>query len=505
MAARDSHAVLTVAEMGRADAAAIAAGNPGERLMESAGRAVANQVQWRFPASPVTVLCGPGNNGGDGFVAARHLAAAGREVRLALLGTREALKGDAALHAARWTGPVESLTAGVLDGGGVVIDALFGAGLSRPLEGAARAAVQAINERRLPCVAVDVPSGVSGDTGQVLGGAAPRCAATVTFFRKKPAHLLLPGRGLCGETAVADIGISAGVLDTIRPSIHENDPDLWLDRYPWPKPDGHKYSRGHAVVVGGVPMTGAGRLSARAALRAGAGLVTVVAPQPAHAIFATAAASLILTAADEPRDFEALLADPRKNVVLLGPGNGVGTPTRLRVLAALQARKACVLDADALTSFADDPAHLCRAIRRAGTPVLLTPHEGELARLLPDTVLQHENDKLARARAAAARSGAVVLLKGNDTVIASPDGSVVINANAPAELATAGAGDVLAGIATALMAQGMDAFAAACAAAWLHGDTAARFGPGLIADDLIETLPASLRGLKARAFTLGEN
>ncbi len=504
MGSHDSHSVLTVAEMMRADAGAIRRGIAGERLMEAAGRAVADEVQRRFPAGRVVVLCGPGNNGGDGFVAARHLAAAGREVRLALLGSRGALQGDAAIHAARWSGPVEALSVDILEPDCVVIDALFGAGLSRPLDGLARAAVSAINARGLHCVAVDVPSGVSGDTGEVSGD-APRCAATVTFFRKKPAHLLLPGRLLCGDIVVVEIGIPDTVLDEIKPSIHENDPGLWLQRYPWPKPDGHKYSRGHAVVVGGVPMTGAGRLSARAAMRAGAGLVTVAAPQAAHAMFATAAAGLLLAATDEPRAFETLLDDPRKNVVLLGPGNGVGVPTRLRVLAALQAHKACVLDADALTSFADDPAHLCRAIGRAGTPVLLTPHDGELSRLFPDIAAQHKRDKLARTRAAAAKSGAVVLLKGYDTVIAAPDGRAVINANAPAELATAGAGDVLAGMASAFMAQGMDAFDSACAAAWLHGDAAARFGPGLIADDLIETLPASLKELKARTFTLGEN
>lgn len=488
--------------MRRADAAAIRRGVPGERLMEAAGRAVAEAVQHRFPAGPVAVLCGPGNNGGDGFVAARHLAAAGRDVCLALLGSRAALRGDAALHAARWMGPVEALSVTALDDNPVVVDALFGAGLARPLDGVARAAVAAVNARHLHCVAIDVPSGVVGDTGAVLGGegGAPQADVTVTFFRKKPAHLLLPGRALCGDVAVVDIGIPDDVLGEIRPSLHENDPVLWVARYPWPQPEGHKYSRGHAVIVGG-PMTGASRLAARAALRMGAGLVTLAAPTATHPMYATAAASVILAACDTPRAFEELLADRRRNVVLLGPGNGVGLPTRLRVLAALQAGKACVLDADALTSFADDPAHLGRAIRRTGVPVLLTPHEGELARLLPDIAAQHPDDKLTRARAAAAHTGATVLLKGFDTVIAAPDGRAVINANAPAHLATAGAGDVLAGMATALIAQGLDAFDAACAAAWLHGDAATRFGLGLIADDLIETLPAALQALHARSFT----
>lgn len=503
MAQSDSFAVLTVAEMRRADEAAIRGGIPGERLMENAGRAVADDVHRRYPARPVVVLCGPGNNGGDGFVAARHLQAAGHPVCLALLGSRDALKGDAALHAARWNGTVEPLAASVLGHSPVVVDALFGAGLARPLDGAARDAVAAINASRLDCVAVDVPSGVSGDTGEVLGGegGAPRCVATVSFARKKPAHLLLPGRLLCGDLHIADIGIPDSVIAGIAPAQSENDAALWAERFPWPQPSGHKYSRGHALVVGGGRMTGAGRLAARAALRAGAGLVTVAAPQAAWPVYAQAAASLILAPLDDERDFPTLLLDRRVNVVLLGPGNGAGLPTRLRCVAALTAGKACVLDADALTSFEDDPAHLFRAIRRAGGRAVLTPHDGEFARLFPEIARVHPRDKLGRARAAAAASGAVIILKGYDTVIAAPDGRAVINANAPATLATAGAGDVLAGMATGFVAQGMEPFDAACAAVWLHGEAGSRLGPGLIADDLVETLPAVLRTLKDRSFT----
>ena len=503
MAQSDSFAVLTVAEMRRADEAAIRAGMPGERLMENAGRAVADEVHRRFPARPVAVLCGPGNNGGDGFVAARHLQATCHPVRLALLGAREALKGDAALHAARWNGTVELLSASVLGHSPVVVDALFGAGLTRPLDGAAREAIAAINTRGLACVAVDVPSGVSGDTGQVLGGegGAPRCVATVSFVRKKPAHLLLPGRLHCGETVIADIGVPDSVVAGIRSALFENDRALWEARFPWPHPSTHKYTRGHALVVGGGRMTGAGRLAARAALRVGAGLVTVAAPQAALPVYAQAAASLLLAPLDGDGDFAALLLDPRVNAVLLGPGNGTGVPTRLRTVAALTAGKACVLDADALTSFADDPAHLFRAVRRADGRAILTPHEGEFARLFPDLAQAHAHDKLARAREAAAASGAVIVLKGYDTVVAAPDGRAVINANAPPSLATAGAGDVLAGLATGLVAQGMTLFDAACAAVWLHGDAGARLGPGLIADDVVEALPGALRALKERCFT----
>ncbi len=499
----DACAVLSVAEMASADAAAIQAGTAGETLMAAAGAAVADEVLRRGPAGAVTVLCGPGNNGGDGFVAARLLRERGRTVRVALLGERGRLKGDAALHAEQWTGPVEALAAPALDGAAVIVDALFGAGLSRPLEGAALDVVREINARALPCIAVDVPSGVFGDTGQVLGGdagVAPRCRATVTFFRKKPAHLLLPGRALCGDVTVAQIGIGAGVLSAIRPRCHENVPALWQSRFPWPTPEGHKYRRGHAVVIGGGTMTGAARLAARAAARVGAGLVTIAAPAAALPVYALAAHAVILAKLDDAPDFARLMDDPRRNAVLLGPGAGADQATRLRVTAALSAGKRCVIDADALTVFGDEPEHLCRAIRRTGGEggnVLLTPHDGEFARLFPDLAKAHADDKLARARAAAARSGATVLLKGNDTVIAAPDGRAAINSNAPPELATAGAGDVLAGLAIGLLAQGMHAFDAGCAAAWLHGEAAAAFGPGLIADDLTECVPAALRKLKA--------
>ena len=508
--------LLSVAEMARADAAAMApggaAGAPGAELMENAGRAVAEAVRARHPArhpahqpGPVLVLCGPGNNGGDGFVAARHLAAAGWPVRLALLGARDRLSGDAAHHAALWEGPgegpgegqgtTEALTEDGVDallaGAEVVVDALFGAGLSRPLAGAARRVVEALDPGRAMVVAVDLPSGVSGDSGAVLGsasgGIAVQAALTVTFFRKKPGHLLLPGRLRCGEVVLAEIGIPEQVLAEIAPRTFENGPGLWGAGYPWRGLGDHKYDFGHALVLGGATLTGAGRLAARAALRAGAGLVTVACPPEALPIYAASTPSAITAPIATEADFAALLADGRKTAVLLGPGNGIGPETRARTLAALAAGKATVVDADALTSFQDRPTDLFEA---AG-PCVLTPHEGEFRRLFPDL----EGDKLSRARAAAARSGAVVLLKGADSVIAAPDGRAAINANAPAALATAGTGDVLAGLVVGLLAQGMKSFDATCAAVWLHGEAGAACGPGLIAEDLSEALPGVLRAL----------
>ena len=482
-------AVLTVAEMYGADRAAIAAGIAGERLMEAAGRAVADAIIVRWSPRPVSILCGPGNNGGDGFVVARLLKEWGWPVRVGLLGDRDALKGDCAINAGRWAGSVEPLSLRLLDGAGLVVDALFGAGLSRDLDGVALETINEISVRAIDCVAVDMPSGVHGDSGMVLGAAA-RASLTVTFFRSKPGHLLYPGRGLCGELLLADIGIPETVLDDINPAQWLNGPGLWRDRFPWPTPDRHKYSRGHALIVGGARMTGAARLAAQAARRAGAGVVTVLAPPSATLIYRIALVGALHEALDSSDRLAERLSDPRANAALIGPGNGVSDETRNNVLAALGTKKPVLLDADALTVFADNPEILFAAI---DGPCLLTPHEGEFRRVFGDGGGQ---GKLARACAAAVTSGAVVLLKGPDTVIAAPDGRAAICDNAPPELATAGAGDVLAGFAVALMAGGMPPFEAGCCAAWLHGESSAAFGPGLIAEDIPDTLPVVLERLR---------
>lgn len=487
------NALLTVEEMAKADAAAVASGVPSLALMESAGAAVVREVRRRWPIQPVVVLAGPGNNGGDGFVAARLLKDMGWPVSVALLGDRAALKGDALANADRWAEKVLPLTPQVLDSHNLVVDAIFGAGLSRPVEGPVRATIDAIGVRGLKSVAVDVPSGVDGNTGKVMGTAA-RADLTVTFFRRKPGHVLYPGRALAGDVIVADIGIPDSVLEDIRPKTFANGPASWLGRFPWAGLAANKYDRGHLVIVGGSEMTGAARLAAAGARRAGAGLVTIAAPKSAFAIYSAAAPGMLVKplgpgAAGE-RAFRTLIADRRRNAILIGPGAGVTPTTRRLVLTALKSGgKAVVLDADALTVFANAPTALFKAIRG---PALLTPHEGEFARLFSE-----EGDRLTRARKAARQSGAVVLLKGPDTVIAAPDGRAAINENAPATLATAGSGDVLAGIAAGLMAEGMDAFDAGAAAAWMHGAAAEAFGPGLIAEDLADELPGVMRRLAA--------
>jgi hydroxyethylthiazole kinase-like uncharacterized protein yjeF len=492
--------LLTTAEMAEADRLAIAAGAPGIRLMESAGRAVADAVVRASPggAPLIIIVAGPGNNGGDGFVCARILADRGYPVQLSLLGDRGSLKGDAATAAELWQGAVEPATPAAVSGAGLVVDALFGAGLDRPVQGAARAMIAAINAAGVPVIAVDLPSGINGTSGAVMG-AAVLASYTVTFFRRKPAHVLLPGRLHCGAVEVANIGIPDTVLESIRPATFVNAPALWVDRFPVPKPGGHKYRRGHAVVVSGdLSHTGAARLAARGALRAGAGLVTIASPREALAVNAASNLAVMVRPVDGEVELAAWLADPRLNAIVLGPGGGVGAPMREMVLAALSGVRAVVLDADALTSFAEEPETLFTAIKARGASVtVLTPHEGEFARLFSGTAQGTEKtSKCDRAKAAAMSSGAVVLLKGSDTVVASPHGRVSITENAPPWLATAGSGDVLAGFVAGLLAQGMPGFEAASAATWLHGETGSEAGPGLIAEDL----PEALRPVYRRLF-----
>lgn len=474
--------------MAKADAFAIAGGVPGTALMEAAGGAVAVAVMRRWPRRPVVALCGPGNNGGDGFVAARRLHEAGWPVRLALAGAVADLKGDAAWAAGTWKGAVDPLSVALLDGDPLVIDALFGAGLSRPISGTAGAIIDRLNERRLTVVSVDVPSGLHGDSGQVMGRAAT-AACTVTFFRPKLGHYSEEGLKRCGDLHVVDIGIPAAAIAAVAPREWLNAPALWRELLLRNDLADHKYARGHLTILAGPLATGAARLAALAGRRAGAGLVTIAAPRSAQPVYQAAEPGNLVVEADDAATFAGLLEDPRRNAVLIGPGSGIGDRTRDGVLAALAAQRGVVLDADAITSFAGEPQHLFRSIRGE---VLLTPHEGEFRRLFPD--LGADGGKVARARQAAALSGATVLLKGPDTVIAAPDGRVVINVHASAALATAGSGDVLAGIAGGLMAQGLTAFAAAAAAAWLHGDCARRFArPGLIAEDLPNLIPDALQ------------
>lgn len=484
--------LLSVAEMGEADRLAVKGGVPSLALMESAGRHVAAEVRKRAPSGEVAILCGPGNNGGDGYAAARLLKSQGRKVWVESYGDPARLKGDALEMYRRWDGKTRPISAE--RNSEIVVDALFGAGLSRPLGDDLKDVVESLNAGAAAVIAVDVPSGLSGDFGRPLGALCVRARGTVTFFRKKPGHLLMPGRGFCGETQVVDIGIPKEILDAIGPKCFESEPRLWGPKFPWPKLEGHKYDRGHAVVVSGpANATGAARLAARGALRVGAGLVSVAGCSDALRVHAAHLTAIMIKRCDNAPELAALLGDKRLNAVALGPGLGVGAATKDLVAAALQSGASIVLDADALTSFADDRGGLFAMLHDRA---VLTPHVGEFEHLFPG-LLKSSPSRLEAARLASAEAKSVVLLKGPDTIVAAPDGRAAINANAPSRLATAGAGDVLAGFVTGLLAQGMPPFEAASAAAWLHGEAANYFGAGLIAEDLPETLPDVLQDLEA--------
>jgi hydroxyethylthiazole kinase-like uncharacterized protein yjeF len=489
--------ILTPGEMTEADRRTIAAGTPGIELMERAGEAVARAaVMAAGGGRRIVVVCGPGNNGGDGFVAARLLREQGFDVRLQLVGDRERLQGDAAIAASRWRGDAEPFDELALAQCDLIVDALFGAGLSRNLSGAAKRAVEAINASQVPVVAVDLPSGIDGMSGQVRGSAV-RATHTVTFCRMKPGHLLMPGRIHCGKITVADIGIPDRVVREVAGPLVLNSPSVWISAYPWPQADGHKYTRGHAVVVGGpAHATGAARLAAKAALRAGAGLVTVAAPRASVPVLSTALEAVMVREAQGAAGLKKLLADKRLNAVLLGPGNTVGKNTKTAVEAAAKAKRALVLDAGAISSFTGESGKLAKLLKMNPIQALLTPHDGEFGKLFAgDPQVFRIESKVEKARAAARALGAVVLLKGPDTVVAAPDGRATISNTAPPWLATAGSGDVLGGIALGLMAQGMMAFEAANAAVWLHAEAARKAGFGMTAEDLSPALKIVLERL----------
>lgn len=475
--------LLTPDEMAAADAASARSGIPSFALMERAGQAVAAAALRQFPgALRFVVLCGPGNNGGDGYVAARALGQAGAPVRVHHLGDPQKLKGDARQARELCGLPSEPLPAYRPMAGDVVVDALFGAGLTRDVPDIVADVIRWVGEARIPVIAVDLPSGLCGRRGVPLG-AVFQAAHTVTFMTRKPGHLLLPGRSLCGDVEVFDIGIPARIIREVAGGTRENGPSLWRSLLVESGSETHKYRRGHlAVFSGEAGKTGAARLSATAGLKAGAGLVTVGSPSAAMPVNAASLTAIMLHPVDTVKDLENWLGSAKLAAFVLGPGFGIGKKARQFALALKD--RPLVLDADGITSFKEKPSDLFEAFAGGEPHLVLTPHEGEFARLFPDIAADDNLSKVEKAVKAAIRAHAAIVYKGADTVIASPDGRAYINTNGPPWLATAGSGDVLAGMIGALLAQGMPAFEAAAAGVYLHGEAGKRAGRGMTAEDL---------------------
>ena len=461
-------------------------------LMAAAARQIGAHVP---PEGRIAVLAGAGNNGGDAYAAASLLRQGGRDVTVFAAAELLQMRG-AARACAEAFGETTPLTLFDPNGFAIVVDGLLGGGLSRAIEGIERDVIDRLNSAPLFVLAIDLPSGIDGATGSVRG-VAVQATRTVTFERRKPGHLLLPGRSFCGEIVVLPIGMSRQAFTLADVSTFANEPPLWQHARLRPDAAHHKYDRGHVAVFSGSATTsGAARLAAMAALRGGAGLVTVLSRASALLVNAGHLTAIMLKRCDGVDDLAELLEDARISTFVLGPGFGTGENARDLALSVLARQRRLVLDADGLTSFGDDPAALFQAVRSAAGETVLTPHPGEFGRLFPDLAEIEKFDRLRAARDAARRSGATLLLKGADTVIAHPDGRAAINTTGTPALATAGSGDVLAGLIAAALANGVLAFEAACVGAWLHGKAAQRFGIGLIAEDLPGSIPAVLAELE---------
>jgi NAD(P)H-hydrate epimerase len=482
-------AVLTAAEMRAAEQAAFARGLPSFEAMRRAGVAVVDAILQRWPASgrEVHVLCGPGNNGGDGFIAAETLRAAGYRVIAYAVRSKSDYAGDAARAASLWQGDIRTPDPSIfaaLDESAIVVDALFGIGLDRALEGQVAAVIEAVNASPATVIAIDIASGVHADDGRVMGVAID-ADLTVTFNWRKRGHLLLPGAVQCGEILVADVGFGGADLSAANPSCWLNGPALWSAHYPIPKRNDHKYRRGHAIIAGGAVMTGAARLAARAARRVGLGLLTLAVPPEAWPIYAGDQPGAIVRPVADLAAFAALAGDERVSALLVGSGLEPDVRTSDLVRACLALGRPLVIDGGGLTVLAGTDT-----LAAGHAAVVLTPHEGEFGRLFPDLVAC--TSKVDRAVEAARRTRCITVLKGSDTVIAEPHGSAIISDGAPPTLATAGSGDVLAGTIAGLLGLGISALSAASMGVWLHARAAESFGIGLIAEDLPDRLPASL-------------
>jgi len=466
--------LLTVEDIRRAEEAALSEGISLETLMENAGHAVAEVIFKEFSKRPVLILVGPGKNGGDAKIVAQVL---------------KKNKWPVEVLSLTHLPPCEKIQQ-LIDESHLIVDGLFGIGLDRPVEGEALKLIELVNESQKPVVAIDIPSGIEANSGTVLGDAI-KATHTVTFLRAKPGHFLLMGRLHTGKLILKDLNVPEKIIP--QSSYYLNTPALWLDAIKEPQPTDHKYTRGACMIMGNGSMPGAVKLAALAARRVGTGLVRLTCKAEDYPIFASTTLGDIITPIASAKKFLELVKDDHFNALLWGTGAFPTESTRQQALLLLSLKKACVLDGGALSSFEGRTLELTGHLHEN---VILTPHEGEFIRLFPHLgFLKNKVEKAHKAHKAAVEAGATIVLKGYDTIIASPQGEVIINANAPATLATAGTGDVLAGLMAGLLAQGVPPFKAAAAAVWIHGECASRRGLGLIVEDLLGEIPGVLQFL----------
>ena len=463
--------ILTVEQLKEVEKTIIASGITEQALMERAGEGVAEVILEKFSPCLTVIFCGPGKNGGDGKVVARLLKKKGWPVEIVSLENLPSCE------------KIETL----LSHAGLIVDALFGSGLTRPLEENTLLLINLINSSLKPIVSIDIPTGIDTDSGACCIGAI-RATSTVTFFRARLGHYLLPGREYRGELFVKGLGVPDHMLPPL--TAHLNSPYLWNHFLKDPQPSDHKYTRSPCLIVANGCMPGAIRLATLAARRGGAGLVRVICKREEYPLFATMAWGEIITPVCSAEDFLKWTEDEHFTAVLWGTGTHSQESIREQAITILLTQKPCVLDGGALSSFAGKTSELTSHLHKN---VILTPHEGEFLRLFPH--LAFLKSKAEKALKAAAEAGAIIVLKGYDTVIASPEGELIINANAPATLSTAGTGDVLAGLMVSLLGQGIPPFQAAAAAVWMHGEAASHRGLGLIAEDLLGEIPSVLQEL----------
>jgi len=464
---------------------------PGYKLMENAGGVIFKIIKKKFKKKKkIKILCGPGNNGGDGFVVAKLLEENGfQDVELFCLVTKNKLKGDAKIAANNFNKNLKSFNDFKISSNDLIIDGIFGSGLKRNISGNLKKIIEKINLKKPYCISIDTPSGINGDTGEIQGTAL-KSNDTITFTTKKPGHLLSPGSEYCGNVIVGDIGINLEKL-SFKPRIFENHPDNWRSKFPWPNQKSHKYTRGFSLIICGEKMTGASRLAARAAARIGCGLLCLGVPRKSFNIYSTENPIALIEIVDDKKDLNNLLKDKRINTILIGPGFGISKKKLELILKVVKEKKRLiVLDADALKN------NFKKILLKNKTKIVITPHEGEFLQVLKDLNIKNKKNKFSIVIEFIKKTKINLILKGNKTLICSQDGKISINTNTSPFLATGGSGDVLAGMITGLISQGMDIFNACCASVWIHGEIGRMKGPGLIAEDLPEMIPKVLKKLK---------